>query len=120
MPALQELDLSHNAITGTLSTEIGSIIVTLDLLNLGYNLLMGTVPLHLGLYGLHHIDLSNNQFIGTLPASLGGLRDLVYLDISGNPMSGPFPSEVCNLRKQESMFKANCAFVGCTCCTHCV
>ena len=59
----QTVDLSNNAITGTLSTDIGYM---RDLLSL---------------------NLMNNQFSGALPAQFAYLTKLTNLDVSVNTFS---------------------------------
>jgi len=41
---------------------------------------------------MQEVDLSSNQLIGTLPASLNLVQDLRLLDLSNNSLSGPLPS----------------------------
>ncbi|KAL3934512.1 MAG: hypothetical protein SGBAC_009790 [Bacillariaceae sp.] len=130
MAALERLDVSDNQIGNSIPSEMGQL-QQLRRLDLSGNGFLGNIPLQLGLYRLTHIDLHQNQLVGTVPARLGALRDLVYLDVSRNPLSGPFPAEVCSLKRgtfwnatsgqteSHTMFKADCAAVGCTCCTDC-
>ncbi len=47
--------------------------------------------------GVRSLSLSNNNLIGTIPASLGSLASLFYLDLSRNQLSGDIPIELGNL-----------------------
>ncbi len=47
------------------------------------------------------INLLFNNLNGTLPASLGQLKNLKKLELSFNPISGTIPSELGNLEKLE-------------------
>ncbi|XP_038881594.1 probable LRR receptor-like serine/threonine-protein kinase At5g45780 isoform X2 [Benincasa hispida] len=46
---------------------------------------------------LQTLDLSNNQFEGGIPSSLGFLTHLNYLKLSSNKLSGPIPESVANI-----------------------
>ena len=61
-------------------------------LNLGGNNLVGTLPAALGnLDQMVNLQLSSNQLRGAIPASLGGLTNLQDLSFSNNHMSGSIP-----------------------------
>jgi hypothetical protein len=45
------------------------------------------------------LHLDNNQFVGSLPESLGKLTSLVALGISGNHITGTIPQEFESLRR---------------------
>ncbi|GKV42712.1 hypothetical protein SLEP1_g50090 [Rubroshorea leprosula] len=65
------LDLSNNHFTGKLLEDFGD-----------------------KLLGLQYLNLSQNQFEGALPSSLGNMRDLVYLDLAFNFFSREVPNEL--------------------------
>jgi len=46
---------------------------------------------------VRRVDLSNNNLTGTIPASLGGLELLEYLNLGINQISGQIPAELGNL-----------------------
>ncbi|KAJ9556594.1 hypothetical protein OSB04_011208 [Centaurea solstitialis] len=46
---------------------------------------------------LRHLDLSHNDFNGTIPKSIGSLTQLRYLDVSVNFLHGNIPPEFVNL-----------------------
>jgi Leucine-rich repeat (LRR) protein len=48
-------------------------------------------------------NLSNNQFMGPLPHSLGSLNQLTLLDLSHNNLSGTFPSTMANLTSLQQL-----------------
>lgn len=82
---LQELNVSHNKLTGSLQAEIRHL-QNLQVLNISNNQLTG-VPAEVGqLSKLEVLDLSNNQLTG-LPYELGNLKNLKTLNISGNNYS---------------------------------
>ncbi|XP_043817351.1 receptor-like protein 15, partial [Manihot esculenta] len=106
------LDISYNNFNGTLSFKEFSTFKRLETLNLKGNAFTGSIPKdHLqrkvvnvnnpficyniglcGLKDLQHLDLSYNEFGGTLPQCLGNLTSLTFLDLSGNQLTGYLPS----------------------------
>ncbi|XP_010473095.1 PREDICTED: probable inactive receptor kinase At5g10020 isoform X1 [Camelina sativa] len=54
-------------------------------------------PVIVGLRMLQNLSISNNQFAGTL-SNIGSFKSLKYLDVSGNLFSGSLPSGIENLR----------------------
>ncbi|KAI3848410.1 hypothetical protein MKX03_036258 [Papaver bracteatum] len=49
------------------------------------------------------IDLSNNQFEGEIPETIGNLTALYALNLSRNALTGPIPSTIGNLAQLESL-----------------
>ncbi len=81
---LQELNLSHNRLTGALPAEIRHL-TKLRVLDASYNSMTG-VPAEIGqLAELRTLNLSNNQLTG-LPRELANLKNLESLDLSGNAL----------------------------------
>ncbi|PIZ96528.1 MAG: hypothetical protein COX80_01135 [Candidatus Magasanikbacteria bacterium CG_4_10_14_0_2_um_filter_33_14] len=82
---LQELNISHNNLTGSLQAEVRHL-QNLRVLNMSNNQMTG-VPAEVGqLSKLEILDLSNNQLIG-LPNELANLKNLKTLNLSGNNYS---------------------------------
>jgi Leucine-rich repeat (LRR) protein len=82
---LEELNLSHNNLTGALQSQVWQL-RNLKVLNHSDNQMTG-VPAEVGqLQKLEILDLSNNQLTG-LPNELGNLNNLKTLNISGNNYS---------------------------------
>src|SRR3989344_3454639 len=82
---IEELNLSSNALSGSLQAEVRHL-QNLKVLNLSNNTFTG-VPAEIGqLKNLEVLNLSNNQLTG-LPYELGNLSKLRLLDISGNAYS---------------------------------
>lgn len=83
--AVEELDLSHNQLTGALQAEV-RMLQRLKRLDLSDNQFTG-VPAEVGqLVNLEVLDLSNNRLTG-LPHELGNFSKLQVLDLSGNDYS---------------------------------
>ena len=67
---LQHVDLSFNAVTGSLPREWG-----------------------INMTALQHLDLSLNQLSGSLPPEWGNMAVLQQLDLNNNQLTGPLPPE---------------------------
>lgn len=81
----EELNLSHNNLTGALPAEIKKL-KNLKKLDISYNRMTG-LPAELGqLFNLESLDVSHNQLTG-LPYELGNLKKLKTLNVSGNNYS---------------------------------
>ncbi|KAM6579417.1 hypothetical protein CsatA_003191 [Cannabis sativa] len=114
LPKLIELDLSFNNFTGQLldvcsnsttvlsscvssSDSIGGLPLNLKSLKLSTNKLSGTIPSWLySLKYLHELDLSGNQFTGSILDDFK-YDSLVHLDLQSNKLEGPFPSSIFKL-----------------------
>jgi len=87
--SLQELDLSFNNITGTLSKL--SVFSSLKTLSLGENHLSGKIPQDIILPSqLESLSIQMNSFEGGIPKSFGNACALHLLDISSNNLNEEF------------------------------
>lgn len=101
--SLQELDLSGNAITGSIPAEIGNL-TGLSNMNLSSNKISGSIPTAIGnLTNLTNLDLGNNSLSGTIPVEVGNLTKLTNLDLGGNNLSGSIPEALGKLGNLESL-----------------
>ncbi|KAK7395167.1 hypothetical protein VNO78_15713 [Psophocarpus tetragonolobus] len=87
---LAEMDVSDNAITGQImSNNISSIFSNLETLDMSKNAIHGSIPSELGQMNLlKTLVLSNNLFFGEIPHELSNLSLLQTLDLSNNHLSG--------------------------------
>jgi len=100
---LRKIDLSWNALIGTIPTQLGLIGLGMfgdfHSLALGNNQLRGTVPTELGLLmdGLEILDISFNSLTGSVPSEFGGNMSapLRFMDLQGNNFTGVLPFELC-------------------------
>ncbi|KAI4312884.1 hypothetical protein MLD38_037674 [Melastoma candidum] len=73
--------------------EFGKTLGYFTLVDLSNNNFSGTIPVSIGDYllKLHTLNLSNNSLSGPIPQSLANLRKLEVLDLSRNRLSGEIP-----------------------------
>ena len=91
---------NSNWLNGPISTWFG---VTIEEdfvteIRLKDNNLSGTIPAGLGqLTSLQYLDLDTNKLTGTIPSELGQLTNLEYLYLNGNQLTGTIPAELGQL-----------------------
>lgn len=91
---LTDLELSFNSLQGILSTQLLN--GNLEVLDLGNNQLTG-VPVEFSNetnYPLRSLILSNNQIVGTVPASIAHLSNLTTMRLDDNSMDGTIPAQL--------------------------
>ncbi|XP_052180171.1 MDIS1-interacting receptor like kinase 2-like isoform X1 [Diospyros lotus] len=101
--------LNSIGLTGTLFSFSFSSFPHLIRFELHNNSFHGSIPAQIGnLSRLYYIDFSSNHFIGKVPSELGSLRNLQCLRLNKNNLSGSIPQElgmltlVWNLRLSEN------------------
>ncbi|MGB0384773.1 MAG: hypothetical protein ACPGWR_08130 [Ardenticatenaceae bacterium] len=71
------------------------------------NQLTGAIPAELGDLGqLTWLQLNNNQLNGTIPPELGNLLQVTWLRLEDNQLSGHIPAELGNITALESLYLA--------------
>ncbi|RWR97560.1 putative LRR receptor-like serine/threonine-protein kinase [Cinnamomum micranthum f. kanehirae] len=96
---VKEINLFSASLKGKLENLSFSSFPDLTILNLSSNALHGTVPTHIGyLTKLSILDLSMNQFFSDLPHSLGNLIKLTTMYIYKHSISGTISQEIRYLR----------------------
>ncbi|XP_051118595.1 piriformospora indica-insensitive protein 2 isoform X2 [Andrographis paniculata] len=101
---LEQLTLSRNKIKGEIAEAAFESLRKLKILDLSYNEFQGTLPDSIGKSGeLLKLDLSYNGFSGRIPEALKGIKNLEFLDLSYNNFTNDgvplFLSEMSNLRE---------------------
>ncbi|XP_065878259.1 inactive LRR receptor-like serine/threonine-protein kinase BIR2 [Euphorbia lathyris] len=90
---LQSLDLSSNALSGTIPTQICSWLPFLVTLDLSSNDLSGHIPPDLAnCTYLNNLVLSDNRLSGPIPNELSRLNRLKKFSVEKNDLSGSIPS----------------------------
>ena len=105
-----------NSLTGlpaTFSPAINNI-------NLSKNALIGSIPTTFGanMPNLQVLDISDNNLNGTVPSSLGLIPDLGYFGFYKNSFTGSVDSFLCTAGRTRDL-EADCREVTCTCCNSC-
>ncbi|XP_073112528.1 receptor-like protein EIX1 [Elaeis guineensis] len=97
LPFLESLHLSNNNLSGELPLSFKSCarLITLDL---GQNRFIGTIPTWIGesLLSLKILRLRSNKLVGNIPPNLSRLSALQILDLANNNLSGTIPSNFGN------------------------
>jgi Leucine-rich repeat (LRR) protein len=94
---LEELFIASNCFSGDLSRLDWQNINDLTTLQANNNLFSGPFPTHFNeLASLQAVYLYENYLTNTLPATLGNVSFLVYLNAGNNFMSGSVPNQLAN------------------------
>jgi len=110
---LSWIDLSMNAISGSLPAEIGEV-RNVEVINLAFNSLEGNLPTTLGqlnsqlnppgAFAINELSLEHNQFSGPLPSELGMLTRLRMLNVGFNNFDGAIPAALTNLTDLQVLY----------------
>ncbi|CAL5014535.1 unnamed protein product [Urochloa decumbens] len=106
---LEVLDLSNNNLSGSFPSWLLAPQSTLLYVNLGNNLLSGSLDQIISAQtNLLAISLSSNCISGDLPANISSIfPNATLLDFSGNTISGEIPSDLCNISGMEYLDLSN-------------
>ena len=106
MRSLKELDLSTNALIGTLPSSM-FMYDNLTILDLNSNELTGTIPSSIPVNAkLTLISLYSNMFSGKIPSSISHCSNVTHLDLSGNQLTGDIPKEIQSMTGLSYLFLA--------------
>ncbi|KAJ1266541.1 hypothetical protein BS78_08G159700 [Paspalum vaginatum] len=110
--SLQVLLLTANQISGPIPQEIDHL-KNLTLLYMERNLLSGNLPNSIGnLPNLFVLSLSQNKLSGQVPLSIGNLSQLSELNLQENNFSGSIPEALGNCKNLESLNLSRNSFSG--------
>ncbi|XP_064999491.1 receptor-like protein EIX2 [Musa acuminata AAA Group] len=110
---LKELDLSDNSLEGEILDILNNVSsMGLKHLDLSFNQLSGDIPPG-SLRDLEYLDLSGNyNVIVHIFASLGNFTNLRHLGLSGNSISGEIPQTVGNFVRLEYLDLSSNGIIG--------
>lgn len=110
---IERLTLDRNSFEGTIPSCLGFLNRTKEL-SLTENQLDGSIPLSLmNLVNLEILYLDNNYFTGSIPMQLGeDFQSLLRLDMSINQFNGTIPSSFGKLGRLESLIIFDCQLTG--------
>jgi hypothetical protein len=127
---LEQLELSHTMLQGTIPEGFYTGLASLTGLYLDGCQFSGTISTMMGLLtNLVELNIADSAFHGNIPAELSAVSFLQNIQVNGNNFNGTFPEGVCtNLPATlERTITADCtpnADTGippmpCQCCTEC-
>ena len=106
------IDVSNNAIHGTIPGAIGELIL-LQGLNMSYNSFTAPIPSKFGhLHQLESLDLSPNGISGEVPQEISSLDFLATLNLSNNMLEGKIPESPHFSTFSNSSFMGNTGLCG--------
>ncbi|KAJ0252440.1 Protein BRASSINOSTEROID INSENSITIVE 1 [Hirschfeldia incana] len=109
---LQHLDISGNKFSGDFSRAVSSC-TELRSLNVSVNNFAGTIPSSLPLKSLQYLSLAGNKFTGDIPELLSGAcGTLTGLDLSFNEFYGTVPPFFASCSLLDSLVLASNNFSG--------
>jgi hypothetical protein len=112
---LVHLDLSCNALGGTLDQDSFMQLTNLTTLNLSFNNFEGSIPdVFQRVNKLTTLNLAGNCLTGELPSSLSCLTELQELKLYSNQLTGVIPSTMSNLQNlvRVNLSQNRCAVVA--------
>jgi len=105
LQGLLSLNLGVNLLGGTIPSDGLQDLTQLQTFSLFNNSLTGNIPYEIqNLVSVQNLDLNNNRLIGTLPPSIGRLGSLQRLNIHSNYLSGSLPSQIGLLMNMTQLY----------------
>jgi len=93
---LRILDLSDNAFTGTIPTQIGKL-QNIELIDLSRNMLEKEIPREMAnLEMLRYLNVAENELTGSIPMELSSLNKLEGLVLYNNSLTGSLGGSCCD------------------------
>lgn len=100
---LRVLGLSNNSLNGNIPPSLFSNCSSLANVDLSQNFFLGEIPAEIGnCPNLWNLNLYNNQFTGQIPLSLTNASTMYSLDVEYNHLSGELPSQLVSKLPQLS------------------
>ncbi|TVU02251.1 hypothetical protein EJB05_52245, partial [Eragrostis curvula] len=110
---MRVIGLSKNKLRGVLPGSIANLSTSMETLGLWGNMISGQIPQEIGnLVNLRTIWMNQNNFTGTIPASLGRLDKVGKLYLYGNRLSGQIPPAIGNLTSLITLVLDNNTLTG--------
>jgi Leucine-rich repeat (LRR) protein len=110
MKSLETLNLRNNQLTGKLTDDVFLNTPGLVLLDLGGNLLTGSIPSQF--YDIATVSLRQNQLTGPLPVIDRDDYAIEFLNLHGNALSGELPQNLGDLSQLQHLDVSMNAFTG--------
>ncbi|KAK4720947.1 hypothetical protein R3W88_011180 [Solanum pinnatisectum] len=95
---LKYLDVGYNLLNGTLPNSIGNLSSTIENFNIADAYIKGLIPSSIGnMSGLTALNLIENNLAGSIPPEIGKLKQLQGLYLNNNKLQGHVSEAVCHL-----------------------
>lgn len=107
---LEQLELGINYITGGLENLVN--LDTLIHLDLSENIINDQLPSFENLTSLRDMNFYQNKLYGTIPDSIGLARNIWYINLDYNQLSGTLPLSISNLNLTEFFLYRNIGMTG--------
>eukprot|EP00253_Pinus_taeda_P034678 PITA_34678 len=111
LQALQVLDVSDNSLSTPYDDDVKAC-TSLVTLNIGSNLMAGSLPSLAPMHKLQSLDVSHNRLTGHFGQQIQNLTDLRILTLTYNQFIGPIPSLLGGLGMLKKLVLSHNAFVG--------
>ncbi|PQM33752.1 hypothetical protein Pyn_21788 [Prunus yedoensis var. nudiflora] len=96
-----------------LEMQLVKILTVFTSIDLSCNNFTGSIPKEMGdLLSLYVLNLSSNALTGEIPSSVGDLQDVESLDLSNNKLSGQIPPQLAKLTFLSFLNLSNNQLVG--------
>ncbi|KAK3153894.1 hypothetical protein QOZ80_2BG0182910 [Eleusine coracana subsp. coracana] len=100
--SFKSIDLSNNNLSGPIPATLPMVMPNLEHLNLSSNQFTGSIPPALAnLTRLQSLVLGSNLLVGGVPPALGAISGLKTLELGNNPLGGTIPAALGKLRSLE-------------------
>lgn len=97
-PALKELHLTANELTGDIPEDFFELADTLERLYIAYNSLSGTLSTEFGkMTKLEDFYAYDNEFTGSIPSEIASIKSLTNFVVAENKLSGTIPEEFSSM-----------------------
>jgi len=99
---LEELDLSSNYFTGTISKDFFLDLTDLKFLDMSRSGVSGSLPTEIGMLGqLQFLDMSSNLVTGAIPSEIGQIEQLLHLRLESTKLVGTIPTDIGKLKQLQ-------------------
>jgi hypothetical protein len=107
------IERDNSGLSGSIIPEIGLFSSSLTTLDLGENSISGTIPTQIGsLLNLRSLRLDRNVMDGPLPDSIGNIGGLEELDVQRNLLTGQVPDSIASIGSLTSFLINTNDFTG--------
>ncbi|XP_010269665.1 PREDICTED: probable LRR receptor-like serine/threonine-protein kinase At3g47570 [Nelumbo nucifera] len=111
LPSLSHINFGANKLGTTDENDLNFIssltnCTRLEMINLGQNLLRGSLPNSLANLStqIKHLIFQENHIYGSIPSGIGNLINTVYLDMEWNDITGNIPVEIGKLHRLQDLY----------------